>query len=104
MPDEIDDGWILRLSEEIGAEAVDEVVAIFVEETREGVAHLRGGADAGEVLHSLSGAAANLGFSALERDARGAMLALSRGEEVPLAPLAGRFEEVCTALERRVAA
>lgn len=105
MLDEVNDIWLLRLAEEIGPEAVDEVVAIFIEETREGIARLSdGGDDPCEVLHSLSGAAANLGFATLERDLRGAIRDLAQGQEVPLGTVAARFGAICDALERRSAA
>ena len=53
------------LRDDIGADCLDEVVALFLEEVEEGVSRLRAhptGPDLGASLHFLKGCALNLGF------------------------------------------
>lgn len=65
----IDWDRVIELRDEIGSDMFDEVVALFLEEMRDGISALSGiGDDPGqwsERLHFLKGAALNLGFADL---------------------------------------
>lgn len=106
MPDDVNDEWLDRMRSEIGEDAVGEVIALFLEETRDAAARLpsldrRGRRD---MLHFLTGSAANLGFEGLGADARAAMADGRTARSEAMSALAARFADACDVLEARAAA
>ncbi|MGR3540447.1 MAG: Hpt domain-containing protein [Hasllibacter sp.] len=104
MQEHVNEDWLERLRSEIGEDVVEEVVAIFIDETRQAAMRLPAldGREAAEMLHFLAGSAANLGFTELERAARAGFDPDTRA--ATLGALAARFRQACDALEARQAA
>ena len=86
-----------ELCEEVGADAIEEVVELFLEEVEEVIARLRTGPDPTrleEDLHFLKGSSLNLGFEAVSAlcQAGEKNAAEGRAESVDLAEIISAFE------------
>ncbi|ABA80392.1 nickel transporter [Rhodobacter sphaeroides] len=87
----IDWGRVSALREEVGREAFEEVVLMFLEETDETIRRLSAApvAPLDEMLHFLKGSALNLGFRSVSRLCQEGerLAACGRGAEVELGVL-----------------
>ncbi|MCX7889957.1 MAG: Hpt domain-containing protein [Rhodobacteraceae bacterium] len=101
---------IATLRDEIGADDLPEVVALFLDEAAEVVHRIGSGATDGAVLaadlHSLKGTALNLGFDRVAALCRAAepLAAAGRGAEIDRMAIAEGFAADSAALRRHLQA
>lgn len=91
------------LRDEVGAEALEEILDVFMAEIAELIAKLRNGPDPGSLgadLHFLRGAALNLGFTSLAAACLSGEVLARQGQEtkVDLNAILARYDECLAAL------
>ncbi|GGE55558.1 Hpt domain-containing protein [Actibacterium pelagium] len=92
----IDWNRVDELREEVGEEAFEEVVALFLEEVDETVAGISAISDAAQVrdvLHFLKGSALNLGFQSLADYCRDGESKVDQGKTVELTLVIDRYRD-----------
>ena len=92
----IDWNRVDELREEVGDEAFEEVVALFLEEVDETVADISTITDSAQVrdvLHFLKGSALNLGFQSLADFCRDGESKVDQGETVQLSLIIERYRD-----------
>ena len=92
----IDWDRVAELKDEVGADAFDEVVAIFLEEVDEAMANLSAGAGAEELqdsLHFLKGSALSLGFQQMADHCQSGEALVKTGQPYDLSALQAMYQQ-----------
>ncbi len=103
----IDEARLAELAEEIGPDALDEVISMFLDEIAEAADRLSGAGDparAAEDLHFIKGAAANLGLAALAGTCAEEEARARAGEPLDRERVLAAWQEARSALAARTGA